>query len=272
MKRLCAIILLTSLFFTPSGILFGGDTVSAQTVYDSIGWLPDKEDHLVYDYYGLLDSGQIDSLEHRLLAFNDSTSNQIVVMITPGFGGDEISNFAFNVGDKWGIGRKSLSNGLIIVVKPKDDTDGEVEIATGKGLEGALPDLFCKRIIEDEMIPHFQQEDYYGGIVAALDIILPVCAGEYNFDKYKEDHKGHPLRALLIMFGIFALFIWVVYKLDKKTGGTGFSGGSGGSYTGGTTHMSSWGGGGWSGGSSSSGGFGGFGGGSFGGGGARGRW
>lgn len=272
MKRLCAIILLTSLFFTPSGILFGGNTVSAQTVYDSIGWLPDKEDHLVYDYYGLLDSGQIDSLEHRLLAFNDSTSNQIVVMITPGFGGDEISNFAFNVGDKWGIGRKSLSNGLIIVVKPKDDTDGEVEIATGKGLEGALPDLFCKRIIEDEMIPHFQQEDYYGGIVAALDIILPVCAGEYNFDKYKEDHKGHPLRALLIMFGIFALFIWVVYKLDKKTGGTGFSGGSGGSYTGGTTHMSSWGGGGWSGGSSSSGGFGGFGGGSFGGGGARGRW
>lgn len=242
-------------------------TTAAQTDYNATGWLPEKEMHLVYDYYGLLSEGQRDSLETRLVAFNDSTSNQIVVMITPGFGGRDISSFAFEVGDKWGIGQHKLRNGVLIVVKPKDDTDGEVEIATGHGLEGALPDIFCKRIIEDQMIPHFQNNDYYGGIVAALDIILPVCAGEYNFDKYKEDREESPWPGLIFLL----LIVFIVYRVIKK-GGSSNGHYSGGSSSGSTVYSSpsSWHSG--SSGHSSSGGFGGFGGGSFGGGGASGRW
>lgn len=242
----------------------GGGLLHAQSEYDEIGWLPQREMHLVYDYCSILTDEQKASLEARLLAFNDSTSNQIVVMLTPGFGGNDISQFAFDVGEKWGIGQKELANGVIIVVKPKTDTRGEVEIAPGKGLEGALPDVFCKNIIEDEMIPHFREDDYYGGIVAALDVILPVCAGEYNYDQYKSDRQTSPFLLLFILFGVVFL-IWVVSKADKKGGGSG---------NGGTTRMSSWGGptyGGWSGGGSH-GGFGGFGGGSFGGGGASGKW
>jgi uncharacterized protein len=168
-----------------------------------------------------------------------------------------------------------MNNGVIIVVKPKDDTDGQVEIATGKGLEGALPDIFCKRIIEDEMIPHFRENDYYGGIVAALDIILPVCAGEYSYDNYKDDNDVNPI-AMLVAFIIgLALFCWLVYKLDKRSGdiggGNGGGGFTGGTYYGGHTRVGGWGGGSFGGGGSS-GGFGGFGGGSFGGGGASGRW
>ncbi len=246
----------------------------AQSEYEATGWLPEKGDHLVYDYYGLLDAEQTAALEERLLAFNDSTSNQIVVMVTPAFGGRDISSFAFEVGRKWGIGQEKMNNGVIIVVKPKDDTDGQVEIATGKGLEGALPDIFCKRIIEDVMIPHFRDNDYYGGIVAALDVILPVCAGEYSYDKYKKDNDVNPL-ALLIVFIIgIALFCWFVHKLDKMSGGIGGGNGgggfTGGTYYGGHSRVGGWGGGSFGGGSS--GGFGGFGGGSFGGGGASGRW
>ncbi len=247
----------------------------AQSEYDATGWLPAKGDHLVYDYYGILDAEQTATLEARLLAFNDSTSNQIVVMVTPGFGGRDISSFAFEVGREWGIGQEKMNNGVIIVVKPKDDTDGQVEIATGKGLEGALPDIFCKRIIEDEMIPHFRENDYYGGIVAALDIILPVCAGEYSYDNYKDDNDVNPI-AMLVAFIIgLALFCWLVYKLDKRSGdiggGNGGGGFTGGTYYGGHTRVGGWGGGSFGGGGSS-GGFGGFGGGSFGGGGASGRW
>ncbi len=244
---------------------------TAQTDYNATGWLPEREMHLVYDYYGLLTEGQKDTLETRLVAFNDSTSNQIVVMITPGFGGRDISSFAFEVGDKWGIGQRKLRNGVIIVVKPKDDTDGEVEIAPGHGLEGALPDIFCKRIIEDQMIPHFREEDYYGGIVAALDIILPVCAGEYSFDKYKEDREGGSAWLGLLFLGL--IFFFVIRSFRKGSSGGGhYSGGSGSTlYGGSSSSYDSWSSGS-SGHSSSSGGFGGFGGGSFGGGGASGRW
>ncbi len=241
---------------------------TAQTDYNATGWLPEQEMHLVYDYYGLLTEGQKDSLETRLVAFNDTTSNQIVVMITPGFGGRDISSFAFEVGDKWGIGQRKLRNGVIIVVKPKDETDGEVEIAPGLGLEGALPDIFCKRIIEDQMIPHFRENDYYGGIVAALDIILPVCAGEYSYDKYKEDREGGS--ALLGLLFLALIFFFVIRSIRKGGGGSGHYSGGGSTYYGGSSPSS------WSSssssGSSSSGGFGGFGGGSFGGGGASGRW
>ena len=240
----------------------------AQSEYDATGWLPEKGDRLVYDYYGLLDAGQTATLEARLLAFNDSTSNQIVVMVTPGFGGRDISSFAFETGRKWGIGQEKMNNGVIIVVKPKDDTDGQVEIATGKGLEGALPDIFCKRIIEDEMIPRFREDDYYGGIVAALDIIMPVCAGEYSYDKYKKDNDVNPIAMIVAIIVGLALFCWLVNKLDKMAGGGG--GYAGGGFTGGHTRVGSWGGGSFGGGSG--GGFGGFGGGSFGGGGASGRW
>ncbi len=239
----------------------------AQSEYDATGWLPEKGDRLVYDYYGLLDAGQTATLEARLLAFNDSTSNQIVVMVTPGFGGRDISSFAFETGRKWGIGQEKMNNGVIIVVKPKDDTDGQVEIATGKGLEGALPDIFCKRIIEDEMIPRFREDDYYGGIVAALDIIMPVCAGEYSYDKYKKDNDVNPIAMIVAIIVGLALFCWLVNKLDKMAGGGG--GYAGGGFTGGHTRVGSWGGGSFGG---SGGGFGGFGGGSFGGGGASGRW
>lgn len=241
-------------------------TASAQQPYDQTGWLPDKEDHLVYDYYNLLESSQIASLEERLQAFNDTTSNQIVVMITPAFGGNDISSFAFDVGNKWGIGQGRFDNGVIIVVKPKDDTDGQVEIAVGTGLEGALPDIFCKRIIEDQMIPHFRDDDYLGGINAALDIIMPVCAGEYSFEQYKDDNSVPAWLTLLFIIAFIAIIIWA----SKHSHG---SGGSGGAYLGGYGPTSTWSsaGGGWNSGSSG-GGFGGFGGGSFGGGGASGRW
>ncbi len=244
----------------------------AQKVSDEIGWIPEKGDHLVYDLCGILTAEEIDTLEANLLFFNDSTSNQIVVLITSGFGGQPISDFAFQVGESWGIGQSGFDNGLILVIKPKDDTDGEVEIAPGAGLEGALPDVFCKRIIEDVMIPHFRDDDYYGGIVAALSIIEPVCAGEYSFEDYEKEHEA-PVWPFLLFGGIaIGSVCWLAYREGKNghSGGTGSSGGAsgwGGPYYGGGSGF-----GGSSGRSGSIGGFGGFGGGHFGGGGASGRW
>lgn len=236
-------------------------------------WLPEKSNRLVNDYSGMLSEQQVSDLEQRLVAFNDTTSNQILLLISPTIGGDDEDAAAQRIGQAWGVGQAEFNNGLVILIKSKtpDENWGAVAIATGYGVEGALPDVFCKHIIEERMLDPLGNGDYYGAIVAALDIIEPVLAGEYSYAQYRKDER----RKGLVALGVFVLFITVVVVLmvrwAKKHpdqwggGGSGFGGGSyfGGFPSGGSR------GGGFGGGF---GGFGGFGGGSFGGGGASGRF
>ena len=237
-------------------------------------WTPERTDRLVNDYSGILTESQRDSLERRLVAFDDTTSNQVLVVITPTLGGDDENAVAQRIGQQWGVGQDEFDNGVVILIKSKTDEEnwGAVAIATGYGVEGALPDLFCKRIVDDHMLSPLGEGNYYGALCDALDIIEPVLAGEYSYAQYRKDER----RAGLIALGVFVLFFVIVIVVvcrDVKRhpdhwqgGGTGT--GSGGFYYGGAG--SSFHGSGRSG--SSFGGFGGFGGGSFGGGGASGRF
>ncbi|MBP5645299.1 MAG: TPM domain-containing protein [Bacteroidales bacterium] len=233
-------------------------------------WLPEKTNRLVNDYSGMLTPSQQSELEQRLVAFNDSTSNQILVIITPTIGGDDENAAAQRIGQAWGVGQQEFNNGVVILIKSKTEEEnwGAVAISTGYGAEGALPDLFCKRIIDDHMLERLGDGEYYRAIVAALDIIEPVLAGEYSYAQYRKDER----RKGLIALGVFVLFITIVIVLmvvwAKKHPDQWNNSGSGGSgvYFGGFPS------GGHHGGFSGGGGFGGFGGGSFGGGGASGRF
>lgn len=240
-------------------------------------WLPARPSRLVNDYSGILSGQQVAKLEQRLVAFNDSTSNQVVVVITPTLEGDDEDAAAQRIGESWGVGQEKFDNGVVILIKSKTSEEnwGAVAIATGYGVEGALPDIFCKRIIDDRMIGPLGEGDYFRAISGALDVMLPVLAGEYSYAQYRKDN----LRAALLILGgfllIFTIIIILIVRYCKKHpdqfrnngrgggGGTYFGGPIGGIFGGGV----------WGGGSSSSmGGFGGFGGGSFGGGGASGRF
>lgn len=234
-------------------------------------WLPAKSNQLVNDYSGIFSTEQASTLEQRLVAFNDSTSNQIVVVITPTLEGDDENAVAQRIGQAWGVGQQEFNNGVVILIKSKtaEEDWGAVAISTGYGVEGALPDLFCKRIIDDRMLDKLGAGDYYGALTAALDVIEPVLAGEYNYAQYRKDER----RKGLIALGVFVLFFAVVIVLvavyaKRHPEQWHDSGGSGGFFYGGGGSGRSGGFGGFSGG----GGFGGFGGGSFGGGGASGRF
>ncbi len=235
---------------------------------------PAKTNRLVNDYAGLFTDRQCMNLEHRLVAFADTTSNQILIITTPSLEGYDISEYAYKIGETWGVGQAEHDNGVVIVIKPKTDTPGRVFIATGYGLEGALPDAVCKEIVDMDMIPHFMNNDYYGGVMAALDIIMPVAAGEYSYQEARGDEGG--FLALAIVVIVIVVFVIVAFSGNgsgnSNIGGRGNGGidpltaiwigsmmsrnhgGSFGNFSGG------------------SGGFGGFGGGSFGGGGAGGSW
>ena len=229
---------------------------------------PMKPARLVNDFAEVFSPEQRAVLEDTLVRFSRRTSNQITVVTVADLEGQDVSMMAAELGEKWGVGGSKNNNGVVILMKPKNDNGGgRVAISTGYGLEGALPDAACKMIIEREMIPHFKENDYNGGVWAALKVIMPIAAGEYSEQQYMGDDDDD--EAMLAGFVLFVIFCVVIFVAMRRSGGNGNSGTFGG---GGPIIFPPMGSGGSSGGGSDFGGFGGFGGGSFGGGGASGSW
>ncbi len=117
---------------------------------------------LVNDFTNTLTISQANNLEYKLRNYHDTTSTQIAVVFVNDLQGTTAADFAYQLGEKWGVGTKE-NNGIVILVKPKNETKGEVFISVGYGLEQYVPDALAKRIIENQMIPAFKYNDYYSG-------------------------------------------------------------------------------------------------------------
>jgi len=229
---------------------------------------------LVNDLAGIL--GDCQWLEDSLQRIAMETSNQICVVTMDDFGGYDKAMMAYSIGEQWGVGKKGNNNGVVILIKPKTpDSKGEAFIAPGYGLEGAITDATSTRIVNQEMIPHFKENDYLGGVWAGAQIVRDLAIGEFNEEDYAKQDATDDLMAWLLFLVIMGLIFYIVMKNDgnhhRNNGDTGTWGGpiifTTGSDWG---RGSSWsGGGGWS---SGGGSWGGFGGGSFGGGGGGGSW
>lgn len=244
-------------------------TVVAAKAQDCLLEKPPVKD-LVQDYANIIDEATEQYLRTSLIAFNDTTSTQILVVTVTDLCGYDKAEFTYTLGEKWKVGQAGKNNGIVIMIKPKEvDGRGDAFIASGYGLEGVLPDAIAKRIVENEMIPYFKQKDYVSGIIAATNTVMAITSGEFSADDYQKKHKkgkGLPI----VFFLVIALIVFInIFKSRKyaSTNNLGFwaalmlmnssgrrHGGSFGNF------------------SSGSGSFGGFGGGSFGGGGAGGSW
>ena len=233
---------------------------------------PDPQ-RLVNDLARVFTPEQVSRLENTLVAFDDSTSNQIAVVTVKDLEGYDASEYATRIGLDWGVGSEQFNNGIVLLVKPKTfDSAGQVFIAVGYGLEGAIPDAYAKRIIENELIPHFRNNDYYAGVEAACDVLMKLASGEISEPRgEEEDDALLEIIATLLFIGLL-IFIFIIAVGQNDDNGHSSGGGrrtiyvgpiitSGRSYGGGSSFGGGFGG-----------GFGGFGGGSFGGGGAGGSW
>jgi uncharacterized protein len=236
--------------------------------------LPSKPTTLVNDYTNTLSSVQKQQLEQKLVAFDDSSSTQIAIAIVKTVGDYDINDYALKLGRSWGVGGSGKNNGIMIVVALGDR---KVSIQTGYGVEGVLPDIYAKRIIENDFKPNFKSGNYYQGLEDGTTSIIKYTRGEYKNDAPRASkNKGGGFGSIAILVIIIA----VIIALIKRGGG----GGGGGQVIGsrGVADGLFWGmllggsgrssGSGWGGGGSGGGGFGGFGGGSFGGGGSSGSW
>jgi len=237
---------------------------------------PEKPNTLVNDYANVLSADQKQQLETKLVAFNDSSSTQIAIAILKSVGDYDINEYAVELGRKWGVGQSGKNNGIMIVVAVGDR---KISIQTGYGLEGALPDIYAKRIIDNDIKPNFRAGNYYAGLDEGTTSIIKYTKGEYKNDSPKTSSKKGGGGGSIV---IIIIIVIVIIIIMRKGGGGGSEviGGRGASNalfwamlfeSGGGGGRSS---GGWGGGSSGGGGggFGGFGGGSFGGGGSSGSW
>jgi len=263
----------------------------------------------VIDQTGTLDAAQRSGLETKLAAFEQRKGSQIVVLMVPTTQPEDIASYAQRVGDAWKIGRKDVGDGLLVIVA-KDDR--KMRIATAKALEGAVPDLAAVRIIDEEMKPRFRNNDFAGGLNAAVDRLIGLVDGEPLPEPSRSsggsssggDFDWENL-AIFLFVGVFVGAPIVRAILGKTLGSVVMGGGIGlvafflttsmviaviaglialmvslfsglagfGGGRGGGGGWSSGGGGGWGGGSSGGGGgFSSGGGGNFGGGGASGDW
>lgn len=233
---------------------------------------------LVNDAAGLLTPDQIASLEAKLVAYDDTTSNQIAVVLVKSLNGLDPNDYATELGRLWGVGGSEFNNGVIVLISTGNDgqENRAAYIAPGYGLEGAIPDIIAKRIVDRELIPNLQSGNYYRALDETTDALIKAAAGEYKapdgYAKRGKKEKGIPIG--LIIFIIVMVIVFSARGGGGRGGGGmlsrrgyrgwnsgppiifpgGFGGGGGGGFGGG------------------GGGFGGFGGGGFGGGGAGGNW
>jgi len=248
--------------------------------------LPKKSSTLVTDYTSTLSPQETQQLESKLVAFDDSTSTQIAVVITNSVKPYDINDYGQKLGRAWGIGQQGKNNGILVLVAK---TDHKVSIQTGYGAEGAVTDSRTQDIIQNDIVPHFKQNDYYGGLDAATDDLMKLMKGEYKGTGQKQQVQNDDNSIGGGVFVIIIIIIFILLAIFRGRGGGGhIIGGRGGAspfwwFLGGALlgrGSGGWGGfsngdGGFGGGGSSggdSGGFGGFGGGDFGGGGSSGSW
>ena len=227
---------------------------------------------LVNDAAGVLSPEQVAILEQKLVALDDSTSNQIAVVLIKTLDGVAIEDYAQKLFREWGIGNKKTNNGVLIIAAIDDR---KMWITIGYGLEGAIPDITASSIYRNEMAPAFREQNYYRGIDNAIDALSKAAVGEYKVKKERKPGggKGNSVVTFLIILFVVLMIVgrggggrgggmmsrrgvgnvaeallWSSLLGGGHRGGGGFGGGGGG------------------------GGFGGFGGGSSGGGGAGGSW
>lgn len=243
--------------------------------------IPQKPNILypVYDEANILNATEKNALNDKLIKYADSTSTEIEVIIIPSTKGEDINFLATMFGEKWGIGKKGVDNGVVFLIATEDRT---MAIQQGRAVEQYLTASVAGQILDYVVAPHFKQGNWYEGINRGTSSIIDALQGKFKpIQNIDSGGDGIGVGGIILIVIIFMIILMIISK--NNGGGNGGNYGDDDdvvitrrgrrSYPGGFFPFpGSFGGGGFGGGSSG-GGFGGFGGGgSFGGGGASGGW
>jgi uncharacterized protein len=173
----------------------------------------------VIDQTGTLSLAQRSALEAQLADFEREAGSQIAVLIVPSTQPEDIAAYAQRVGEAWKIGRREIGDGLLIVVA-KDDRRMRIEVA--KALEGAVPDLAARQIIDRHLKPAFRKDDYASGLSSAVDALAARIRGEALPAPSEGDRQGSHLEweglPFLLLMGVPIVGSILSALLGRKLG------------------------------------------------------
>lgn len=175
--------------------------------------VPELWGQRVHDDAHMLKTETIDLLEKELKGYEDSTSNQIAILIVPSLDGDALEEYTLRVVEKWKLGTKEKDNGVLLFVAVDDH---KMRIEVGHGLEGALTDARCNQIIRNEMAPAFRRSDYDGGIQAGIKAIVQSAKGEYQAESSTSFDNWTIVYILFAIFCVIVLIVTFVNEFRSK--------------------------------------------------------
>lgn len=185
--------------------------------------IPELWGHRMHDEAHILSSTTIDELENKLKLHEDSTTNQIAVLIIPSLDGDVLEEYAIRVAhDTWKLGQAGNDNGVLLLIAVDDR---KMRIEVGQGLEGVLTDALTSRIIRNEIAPHFREQNYDAGVKAGVDAIIDGIGNEYSVstedsDTFEPVDMTWKERLLIgaFIFGILGVFTLIGLLVPGCTG------------------------------------------------------
>ncbi|MGI9191084.1 MAG: TPM domain-containing protein [Chitinophagaceae bacterium] len=237
---------------------------------------PPNPPRLVNDLAEILTPFDADQLEKKLVAYEKESSNEIAVVTVKSIGENEVQEYARDLGRKWQIGKAEKRNGVLLLIAVQER---KINISPGDGLQGAITDVICSRIIRNTITPAFRENAFYTGLDSATSQLMRAAKGEFTAEPEPEKHNigGAEIAIVILIFLLIVAFTIAKPHPITYVSGRGWTSRRRGPWDDGPGMP--WGGGGFGGfggggGSSSGGGFGGFGGGGggFDGGGASGSW
>jgi uncharacterized protein len=244
-------------------------------VLGKVGLPKEAPNDAVLDLGGMLDASAKQQIEELSIRYRTGSGHEVRLVTVPSLSGRPIEEVSREIGRTWKMGKPGLSDAAVLLVARDEH---ELRIETGRGLEGALPDVICSRIIRNVIVPRFQAGDISGGLLEGMKAIHAAAGGDYG-DIPDEEPHGETVAPLIAM-GVILLIVFLLTRFGRRgrrrgigvfpfplgfpgLGGGGFRmGGFGGGFGGG-----GFGGGGFGGGFGGGGG-----GGGFSGGGASGHW
>jgi uncharacterized protein len=184
--------------------------------------IPQLEGKRVHDKANVLSSQTIQNLESQLKLHQDSTGNQIAILLINSLQGESLEEYSLRVAhNEWKLGSSNNDNGVLLLIAVEDR---KMRIEVGQGLEGVLTDALCSQIIRNEMAPEFRRGDYNAGVLLAIHAIVSAIAGEYTAE---ESVGVNPEMSIaerfftgLFIFGILGVF--TIAGLRTKGGGSWF--------------------------------------------------
>ena len=147
----------------------------------------------------------MDAMLNRL---EDSTGIEVVVIAVDSLANQDCYETAIRVGQKYGVGKSSLNNGLVILLSTQERC---VQFATGSGLEGYLPDVICKRIQRECMLPYFKEGDWTRGMTMGVRAVYDTLQGSMTWEDEGEELTLFEIiffLGCLLFFPFLAIYFW----------------------------------------------------------------